>query len=124
MSKRLLVYVVLALVAIGVFFFFDPLKYSFFPKCPFKVITGYNCPGCGFQRAIHALLHGNIIQAIRYNIFMVIAMPYILAVIAGNYLFTGEKKAKILSVVEGKTLALTYVVLFFVWLFVRNYFNI
>jgi len=124
MKKKLLVLLLLTVVAVVVFYFFDPLKYSFFPKCPFKAMTGYDCPGCGFQRAVHALLHGNFMQAIRYNLFLVIGVPYLLAVFAGNYLLTGEKQKKVLAVVEGKALAITYVVLFFIWLFVRNYLHI
>jgi len=27
--------------------------------CPFKYITGIDCPGCGFQRSVFALLQGN-----------------------------------------------------------------
>ena len=28
--------------------------------CPFKKLTGYDCPGCGFQRSVIALLKGNL----------------------------------------------------------------
>ena len=28
--------------------------------CFFKHLTGFDCPGCGFQRSIVALAHGNI----------------------------------------------------------------
>jgi hypothetical protein len=28
--------------------------------CPFKAITGFDCPGCGMQRSFIALLNGNI----------------------------------------------------------------
>lgn len=28
--------------------------------CPFKYLTGYDCPGCGFQRSFLALLKGNL----------------------------------------------------------------
>ncbi|PHX82065.1 MAG: hypothetical protein CK539_06580 [Flavobacteriales bacterium] len=28
--------------------------------CPFKYITGYDCPGCGLQRSFIELLNGNI----------------------------------------------------------------
>ena len=29
-------------------------------SCPLKKLTGYDCPGCGFKRAVIALLHGNL----------------------------------------------------------------
>lgn len=45
------------------------------PKCFFKAATGYNCPGCGFQRALHAALHGNIAQAWHFNPFVFFAVP-------------------------------------------------
>src|ERR1700760_3215911 len=28
--------------------------------CPFKYLTGVDCPGCGFQRSIIALIEGNL----------------------------------------------------------------
>lgn len=28
--------------------------------CPFKYFTGLDCPGCGFQRSVLALLQGNL----------------------------------------------------------------
>ncbi len=28
--------------------------------CPFKYFTGIDCPGCGFQRAVVALIQGNL----------------------------------------------------------------
>ena len=33
------------------------------PVCAFKYLTGYDCPGCGSQRAFHALLHGRVAEA-------------------------------------------------------------
>ncbi len=27
--------------------------------CPFKYLTGIDCPGCGFQRSVIALIQGN-----------------------------------------------------------------
>ena len=44
-------------------------------RCPFRALTGYDCPGCGSQRAIHALLHGELAQAWSYNPFIFIAIP-------------------------------------------------
>jgi hypothetical protein len=28
--------------------------------CPFKYLTGIDCPGCGFQRAVLALIQGDL----------------------------------------------------------------
>ena len=50
-----------------VFYFSDPLKLTIFPRCPFNVITGYYCPGCGSQRAIHSMLHLNLAGTASYN---------------------------------------------------------
>ncbi len=35
--------------------------------CPFSMLTGLPCPGCGMTRAVNALLHGNWSQAITYH---------------------------------------------------------
>jgi hypothetical protein len=34
--------------------------------CPFKKLTGIDCPGCGMQRAIIALLKGDIYHSLSY----------------------------------------------------------
>ena len=36
-------------------------------RCPFKALTGYDCPGCGSQRAIHALCSGDFAASWRFN---------------------------------------------------------
>ena len=59
-----------------VLYYINPTQYWFMPKCPFKLITGLNCPGCGIQRAIHALLHGRFTEAIKYNYFLIYSLPY------------------------------------------------
>lgn len=45
------------------------------PKCIFKMVTGWDCPGCGSQRAFHAILHGNIAAAWHFNPFVFFAVP-------------------------------------------------
>lgn len=46
--------------------------------CSFKEITGLECPGCGGQRSIYHLLHGDVLQALHYNAFFIIAAPFLL----------------------------------------------
>lgn len=68
-------------VAIAVYYVFDPASSHLFPKCPFRLLTDYACPGCGSQRAIHSLLHLDIVGAFRHNAFLVITLPYTAVVI-------------------------------------------
>ncbi|SDX04637.1 DUF2752 domain-containing protein [Aequorivita viscosa] len=52
--------------------------------------TGFYCPGCGSQRAIHLLLHGDIIGAFRFNPLMVLTIPimvYGVGITAANWIF-------------------------------------
>ena len=65
------------------FFLIDPSKTSLFPRCTFNALTGYYCPGCGSQRAIHSLLHLDIAGVISYNFLF---LPAILAVVY-HYLY-------------------------------------
>ena len=58
---------------------YDPTDHFYFPKCPFLVATGYQCPGCGSQRAVHHLLNLELGQAMNENLLLVVSMPYILA---------------------------------------------
>lgn len=53
----------------------DPSENHFYPRCPFFMLTGLKCPGCGLTRAMHQILHGNIVKAFRYNQFLVVALP-------------------------------------------------
>ena len=52
-----------------------------FPKCPFRLLTGLQCPGCGSQRALHALLHGDIAGAWRFNAMLVAFIPVLAVMI-------------------------------------------
>ena len=49
-------------VIIGAVFYFavDPATFPFMPQCVFHRLTGLQCVGCGSQRMLHALLHGDI----------------------------------------------------------------
>ena len=56
----------------------NPIEASFFPACLFYRATGYHCPGCGSQRAVHQLLHGELRQAASHNLLLVLALPLLL----------------------------------------------
>jgi hypothetical protein len=48
---------------------------SLFPPCPFKLLTGLNCPACGGLRMTHDLLHGDLAAAVVDNVFLLIGLP-------------------------------------------------
>jgi hypothetical protein len=54
----------------------DPHKPdSIFPICPFRLLTGLNCPGCGGLRMIHDVLHGQLGAAINDNVVLLVGIP-------------------------------------------------
>lgn len=82
-------YIIIAAILLGLgslYFFIDPNSSIFFPKCPFLMLTGQPCAGCGSQRAIHALLNLNIAEAIRYN-FLIVALVPVLAILVLTSIF-------------------------------------
>lgn len=63
-------------------------------QCTFHHLTGYLCPGCGGQRAIHALLHGNIIEAFHDNVLIILILPLLVfyyIVLGQGYLLSNKK---------------------------------
>ena len=79
-----------ALLALGAFFsillvlvFVDPRTAPYAPFCPFHRATGLWCPGCGTGRALHALVHGDVLHAVRLNVLAVAAIPVFLALAIG-----------------------------------------
>jgi hypothetical protein len=46
---------------------FDPASTWWFPSCPLRALTGWLCPFCGTLRAVHALLHGHLREALALN---------------------------------------------------------
>lgn len=48
---------------------------SLYPQCPFKALTGWDCPFCGGLRMTHDLLHGDLAASVNDNIFLLIGLP-------------------------------------------------
>ena len=43
--------------------------------CPFRALTGLDCPGCGMTRAVSHVVRGQVGAAVDYNALMVLAVP-------------------------------------------------
>jgi len=99
---------------------YNPTDFKWFPQCPVKQLTGLSCPACGFQRAAHSLLNGDVKGALSYNYFFVIGIPYLLLACIAVVLKKINRATKYAKVFEGRTLAMIYVYCFFAWFVIRN----
>jgi hypothetical protein len=64
--------------ALGFLYANDPTRDARFPDCLLLSRTGLYCAGCGITRALHALLHGRMLEAMRDNGLMVVLLPWLL----------------------------------------------
>lgn len=67
--------VLIVVGVVSIYFFADPARSVWMPKCAFKALTGFDCPGCGSQRMLHALLHLDLAAAWKANPFILCAAP-------------------------------------------------
>jgi hypothetical protein len=70
----------LLLIAGLILYWVNPLQQLAWLRCPVNLLTGLYCPGCGSLRAIHVLLHGDLLAAISNNLLAVIALPVLLGI--------------------------------------------
>ena len=104
------IFVVIILLITGYYFFLNPYEQEyFFISCPFYKITGFQCSGCGSQRAFHEILHLNFEEAFHQNALVLIAIPYFSLIFFTS--FFPEKFAKLRQFLIGKK---TILILFFI----------
>lgn len=121
-ARRSVVVAVIAAVMLGVmalFYLLDPEQSQLMPKCAFKLLTGLDCPSCGSQRALHALLHGRMADALSFNPFLVLSIPYLIAVMWG-YAKAIPGSDVVRRIAHHPIAMLTYVALFCIWWIARN----
>ena len=126
--RRLLIFslplLLIALVALAIVYYrVSPTSSVFFPKCAFLMLTGLKCPGCGSQRAVHALLHADLASAFAHNALLVISLPY-LALLIGTRLYVYLHPASSLrSTLESPLAIRTYFVITIAFWIARNVFG-
>ncbi|MBU9765043.1 DUF2752 domain-containing protein [Mycobacterium sp. TNTM28] len=91
----------------------DPHRPGFlFPGCPFKALTGWDCPACGGLRMTHDLLHGDLGAAVVDNVFALVGLPML-----ALWLLVRWRRGKSLFPLPA---VVTIVVTLVVWTVVRN----
>lgn len=82
------------------------------PQCVFHRLTGLLCPGCGSQRAFHAIANGRLADAWHYNAAVFFAVP-----LAGIYI-AGPRRLRLRML--HPAVLLTIAALLILWTIARN----
>ena len=118
----IIVLIVVVLLLFGfIYYAVDPSASTIFPQCTFLQFTGYKCPGCGSQRAFHALLHGDIGTAFRYNAMLIIAIPWIALCLYAESRRT--RNPRLYARLNAPLLIWLFLVMVLLWWLLRNIFN-
>ena len=103
------------------FYVYDPATTAWFPSCPFRALTGWLCPLCGSLRAVHALVHGHIVDAFLLNPFVFIIGVVSVATVScrrlqpvrlkpdATYLFVGSAFRRTDTIVAAAAIVFTVV---------------
>ena len=118
--KKILILITIILTLGTILFFFNPEDSIWFPKCPFYLITGYQCPSCGIQRAAYQLLHLNFKEAFCYNPFLIISLPYAILLIIVTWFDPKNKLRQLKNICYNNITVYAYLTLMVIWWIVRN----
>ena len=120
---KYLTYAIMATILVAVivymYYQYDPSYSSLAPKCIVRQLTGYDCPSCGVQRAIHSLLHLDVERAFWLNPFIFVVAPYIVLLILTT-LCKGKVFCRMRRYVQRRVVVYSYIALYFIWWVVRK----
>lgn len=120
-GNKILLWIVLAAIVMF-YFIFDPMTAVFMPKCVFHHLTGLQCIGCGSQRMLHALLHGEIAEAFHANALAFLSLPFL--GFLGWLEIYREKHNKLYIRIYSVTFIWIVAAILISWLFIRNLLHI
>lgn len=93
---------------------------GFMPRCLFKLATGWDCPGCGSQRALMALLHGHPAEACSYNLILIPTIIYLLLLAIGKLWEENPRCGRMYKALTSPVTLLAIVVILIAWTVARN----
>ena len=111
--------VVVGFLIVAIYLYVNPGTSYLMPKCVFKMITGLDCPSCGGQRALHALLNGQIYESVMFNPFLFVVAPYLLAVLYAS-LFKNRLAMAVKRITHHHITIMTYLAGYVLWWIIRN----
>ena len=120
MSNRTKLFIIIpVLTGLAILYYFiDPGESRFAPKCIFHSLTGWDCPGCGSQRMLHALLHGNLREAWYHNALFMSLIPLLIPM--GYLELTHKRFPKAYAAIHSIWLVIAIAVAIIAWGILRN----
>lgn len=110
---------ILAFTGLGVLFFYyfnNPETSKTGPSCLLQATTGWQCWGCGGQRAFHYLLHGNFQKAFAFHPFIIPIVALMSIVVLAEILGYSSN----FSLLRNKFVALSVLALLVSFTILRN----
>ncbi len=117
----LVIVVMLVVSALLLLFLYNPENVSFYPRCIFLKLTGFQCAGCGSLRFIHSILNGEFSKAWSYNPFLFLVSPFILLMLIlslARYKITSIEK--LYRILNSSVVITILIVLTLFWWIYRN----
>lgn len=97
----------------------DPNEAGHYPTCPFLMMTGLLCPGCGGLRMTHAIANGRLGEAAQRNLLLFAMIP-VVGYLWGLWLVSAARGAPIRTRLSNRWLIFGFAGLIAVFWVVRN----
>lgn len=88
------------------------------PKCIWHLVSGYDCPACGAQRALKYLAEGDFRSGFLMNPYLIAMLPYFVLLFIGEC--GGDKTASLKRVVTDYRVVIVLGVIMIGWTIFRN----
>ena len=98
----------------------DPHQSGSYAYCPWLLLTGTYCPGCGGLRAVNDLSNGDLAGAASSNLLLVASAPVLLLWWARTVRDRWQGRVRQVAARRHATLAVAFLVLAVVFAVVRN----
>lgn len=95
------------------------IKFNVGIPCLFKLITGYDCPGCGITRCLFSLINLDIKSAFNYNALVtILIVPFIIYYSYMNYCYIFGKNNNVKKYIN--KISVFLLIVCFVYGIIRN----
>jgi hypothetical protein len=90
MQKKMVRFIYIILGVVFILVLALPGSEHWMLSCPFYKLTGWQCPFCGGQRMLRALLYGNLYDAFVLNPFLFCSIPLFIIYMCRHKLFSDK----------------------------------